>query len=324
MKRVTMLWAGVLLATVWGLAGCGEGGASGGKATSIPDSPEGTVKAVASSLANNQPRAVWDAMPGKWQTDVNSLVSEFAGKMDAEVYDTTFATVGKLSDTLKEKKALILQALEDPQISGNMPITKADLEARYDTLVSFLGTIARSDASTVNGLKSLDIGKFLGNTGATLMADMDKLAELAPDPDAAEMIQTKKDLANVQVEVVSSSADAATVKITTGDKVEQEEMVKVEGKWVPKEMADEWDAKIAEAKANLAEMTGQEMAQNKPQVMQLLKSIDTRLTTVSKASTPDELKQAVMGMVGAVMGQMMGGGGMGPDDAMMPPDDGGM
>lgn len=297
-------WMACLIVAAIMMVGCGEGGGGAG-AVSIPDTPDGTVKAVADSLAKNQPRAAWDAMPARWQTDVNGLVSDFAGKMDAEMYDTTFSLMGKLSDTLSKQKALVLAMLQDPQMQNMVPLDAAALESRYDTVVAFVGTLARNDASTLAGLKQLDIGKFLGTTGAKLMADMERLAELAPD--ASEFRDAKAKMAAMKVELIESSNTAATLRVSTGDITEQQAMTKIDNRWVPKAMADSWDAQIAEAKASLAEMTGEAMAESKPQVMALLKSLDAGLSTVSKAETKEELQQAVMGMVGAVMQQMMGG-----------------
>ncbi len=309
MTRLSTWLVALLAVCTFTTVGCGEGGSA---ATAIPATPDGTVLAVANNLAKNQPRAVWDAMPEQWQADVTSLVSTFADKMDAEVYNKTFAVTGKLADVLANKKALVLQLMDDPELGQAMPVQKADVEARYDTIVSFVGAIAKSDAATIDGLKKLDIGKFLGTTGAKLMNDMDRIAELAPD--ANDYQQNKAKLAATRVEVISSTDTTASVRVTSGDDVEEVEMAKVGGKWVPKEMADDWDAKIAEAREGLAQMTGEQLAQNKPQVMALLNSIDTGLTTMGKADTKEELKQAVMGVVGTVMAQVMGG--MGAPDNM--------
>lgn len=311
MNRNVLNLAGVLAAAMLA-AGCGQGG---GSAVAIPQTPDGTVEAVAQSLAKDQPRAVWDAMPAKWQKDVDALVDEFAGKMDAEVYNKTFAVVGKLAGTLKSKKSLILEALDSPQMQG-LPVEKEQVAARYDSIVAFLDTIAGSDASTLSGLKSLDIGSFLGSTGARLMAEARKLSELAPPGEANQMLEQTQKLAGLTAEVVSTEGNTATVKITTGQETREEQMVKVDGKWVPKEMADEWDAKIAEARAGLAEMTGEAMQQNKAQVMGVLSSIEAGLDNVAKASDQQQLQAAMQGMMGAVMMQMMGGprGPGGPGD----------
>jgi hypothetical protein len=304
MTRSHRWFASLLMVVSVVVAGCGNSG--GEAAVSIPDTPDGSVKAVAQSLANNQPRAMWDAMPAKWQSDVSGLVSDAAGKIDAEVYDKTFALVGKLSDVLAKQKKLVLQSFDDPQMAANLPVKKADVEAQYDTIVAFLGTVAKSDVSTVNGLKSLDIGKFLGTTGAKLMADMDRIAALSPD--SAELRSQKASMANVKVETLESTPTSARVRVTSGDDVQEQELTKVDGKWVPRDMAEGWDEQIAEAKAQIAEMTDAFMAENKPQMMAMLNSLDAGLNTVAKAESKEELQQAVMGMFGAIMAQMMGGG----------------
>src|SRR5690606_15368494 len=108
----------------------------------------------------------------------------------------------------------------------------------------------------------------------------------------------------------------ARVKVTRGTEITEEEMTKVEGKWVPKKIADEWDTQIAEAKEKLAQMTGTEMVNNKPQVLAMLSTVDAGLTAMGNAKTAEELKQAAMGVGMSIMQQMMSGGLPGPSDDM--------
>lgn len=296
------LWVAASVA----LVGCG-----GDSAPEIPATPDGTVKAVAQYLADNNPRAGWEAMPPAWQKDVDGLVDGFADKIDAEVYDKTFAVISKAGDVLKSKKSLIIELMNDEQFKAQSPLDMAEVSKQYDTVVDLVNTIAKSELRTRDGLKSMDIGKFLGGTGSKLMGQMEQLAAAAPGG-KADWEKMKANLRSLKVELVDSSDGTATLKITTDGRTEEVQMAKIDGHWVPKDMADGWTMQMNMARAQLDQMSG--MVANKAQVMQMLNQLDTGLSAMAKASTKEELQQAAMGMFGAMAMQSgMGGpgGGMG-------------
>lgn len=283
-----------LLALV--LAGCGE------SKPSVPATPDGMVKAVAHGMANNNPAVAWAAMPPKWQQDVDSLVKTFAEKVDAEVYDKTFAVAGKTSAMLKKQKPLITELMKDDQMAGAMPVDAKQVEANYDTVLRMITHITDSKAAKLSTLKTMDVGQFLGTTGSAMMKDVSTLMELTPN--AVEYRKTMKDLRNIKVEVIEQTDTSAKLRVTLGAEVKEEAMTKVDGKWVPAEMAAEWDQKIAEARAGLAELSGEEMAARKPAIMALLNTIDSGVNAMNNATTKEELQMAAMGLVGMVMQQM--------------------
>jgi hypothetical protein len=86
---------------------------------------------------------------------------------------------------------------------------------------------------------------LLAGTGGDVMEQMSSIAAMMEDSSYAKDME---DLRNIKVEVVKEEGDKATIKTTVGKKTNTEEMVKVEGKWVPKEMADDWDKEMEKAR----------------------------------------------------------------------------
>jgi len=300
--RLTLTTTLTLLTTLCLLTACGD------SAPSVPDTPDGTVKAVADGLANNNPRVVWAAMPESWQKDVDGVVDSFADAVDTEIYDKSFALISKLGDVLKNKKSLILELAKDEQAGRQLPLDASKIETNYDAVVSMVNTIAKSDLAKKDSLKSMNIGKFLGSTGASIMKDMDKVAKMNKG-DENKWLEMKEKLKSMKVEVVKTEGDTATVKISAkGEEPSEEQMVKVDGKWVPKEIADEWDEGIQEAKEGIAEMTGEGM--NKTQVLAQLSAMDSVLDQINKAETKEDLQEALGGIMMMMLGGM-GGPGMG-------------
>ena len=78
--------------------------------------------------------------------------------------------------------------------------------------------------------------------------------------------------------------------------------MRVEGKWITKDMADKWPSQIPEARSRLAKQSSESLAQSKPQVMQAFAAADSVLDQLNEAQTPEQFEQTMkMGMF-----QMMG------------------
>lgn len=271
----------------------------------VPSTPDGTVTAVAAALADGKPQVLWTALPASYQKDVTGLIRAFADKMDADIYDKGWGLAKKLVKVLREKRAFILAS---PAMAKG-GIDKAKAEAQWDTLVGALEALVNSEASSVAGLKSVDVGDFLRNTGSKLMSAASKGSQLTPDDKYNKEFVAK--LRGVKAEVVSSEQDKATLKMTVpGEEPETVELVRVEGRWVPKVIADGWSQGIADLRESLDKMSGDALAKKKPQILAMLGAAEPMLDQFLKAETQEQFNQVIaqtMGMVGGLVGGMMGG-----------------
>ena len=57
---------------------------SGGGPAAIPETADAALRAILNGLHENRPEAVWDALPGSYQQDVNDLVHLFARRLHPE------------------------------------------------------------------------------------------------------------------------------------------------------------------------------------------------------------------------------------------------
>jgi hypothetical protein len=94
--------------------------------------------------------------------------------------------------------------------------------------------------------------------------------------------------------------------------------VKIEGRWVDKEMATNWPKGVEEIKMGLGMMKGQ-LAQNRMQAMMVLGMADNTINSLMAINTKEEMA-AKFGEVAQALGPMiMGGMGGGPPGGGMPP-----
>jgi hypothetical protein len=82
-------------------------------------------------------------------------------------------------------------------------------------------------------------------------------------------------------------------------------MVRVEGRWIPAELAEEWPQFVEDAREGLAEMTPENMAAQKTQIMMFFGMADGFIEQIASLQTPEEFDAAVGPMLAPLMGGEM-------------------
>lgn len=259
-----------------------------------------TVNGVVTELAKGNPKAVWDAMPASYQKDVTEIIHLAAGKVDPGVMTKMQGLMGKTTNLLKTKKAFILNS---PMLADAGPEI-AELEKNWDGMVGLAQTLVDSDLMKIEKLKTMDPGAFLGTTGTKLMTQIQVLAKASGTDMLATIGQAKAthkaDTENGNAIVTMSHPD---------ERDEDLEFTKVDGKWVPADMAKEWDAQMAAAKAEIANINPEQQQQQNMQAIMMMTMVETVVDQLAVAKTQEEFD--------ATLGALLGGFGLGApqDDA---------
>lgn len=268
------------------LGGCGQ------DTPQTPKTPSSAIQAITQGLNEGKPAVVWEAMPASYQTDVTGLAHDFAAKMDTEIYDKAFGMLGKATNVLKTKRDFFLNSA----FMKNVPIDKEKLTSNWDTVADLFTAVTASELNKLENLKTIDIGKFLQTDGTKILSKLRTVASIQ-EGNPLEM------LANIKVELVQSEGDSATVKVILPDEEEDEiDMIKVEGKWIPKEMAEDWSKMIADGKAALEDMTQNALAENKPKVIGMMAGVEAAIDQLAQAKTQEEFDKVIGGLMGSLMG----------------------
>ena len=262
-------------------------------AAEIPDSPDGTVRFVMEQLADRHPEVLWQALPPTYQKDITELTHSFAAKMDPDVWSAAFALGGRTAALLRDKKDIIL-ASSFADMAGE---ERDSLANGWDAGVGFLDSFFSSDVSRLDALETIDWGSYLATTGRDLMNLAAERSKASGEDTFDEEI-TKK-LEQAKIELVSRDGDSATVKVSAPDEDPEDiELTRVEGRWVPSEMADDWDSEVAEAKQKLAALSDEEIEQSSMQTMMFIGMLDGVVAQLETVETTEEFEQAIQGILG--------------------------
>jgi len=283
----------VVLALLSG--GCGKSGAPRAAAT-----PDQAMMNVAKSMQNNDPSGTWHMLPESYQRDLNEVVRAYAAAVDADLWKAGSATFGKIEEVLRTRKNLLLSSN-----FANMAGGRAALEQNYDVAVNILGTLKSSDLMDLQKMRAADLGRILSTTGRDLMRELAKMdVNSAQIPGMQDTMGIRNTFASLQAETISQEGDKAMVRITTpGQGPEEVAFVRVEGKWIPDEMANDWDTVIQDMRGGVAQIAQMKPAE-KSQALMMLGMANGVLDQLLAAKTQQELEA----VLGGVMGMMMGGG----------------
>ncbi len=282
------------------IAACG--GQAIATADQIPSSPDGAVRFVAEKVADGHPEVVWEALPKSYQTDINDLTHLFATKVDKEVWDKSFSVLRKTTVVLQDKKDLFLGSKLVAMAEDNQD----DIAENWDTATVVLSTLVNSDLGNLESLKTIDWGRFMATTGAQLMQVAKEASAATENNDYEDDFLAKVE--GLKVEVLENGAGMATLKISAPDEEPKEvRMSQVEGRWVPSDMAQEWNKNVAEAHAKLEAITPETVAQQKMQIMMMVGMAEAFVDQVAQANSSEELDQMLQGLLGGLLGGAMGG-----------------
>lgn len=279
-------------------AGGGGGSASGPK----EDTAEATVLHIMDGVRNGHGEVAWEALPASYQEDLNGLVKSFAEGMNPQMWKQITDVVASVHKLTVDKKEFIMN---HPAVAESDDPETA--KKSIDQVSGLLKTILDA-AGDLEKLKSFDGGEFMKTTGSSLITQLDALSKLAPQQAASGPVGLAA-IDSVKVETVTSSDSSATLKIIQPDgKEETQEFIKVEGKWIPKDMADGWESQIAAAKISIADLPNK-AAEMQMSVMMVTGMVSGVLTPLQSAETQEQFNEAVAGLQQSAMGLMMGGGG---------------
>lgn len=219
---------------------------------------------------------VFEFLPDSFQADAQNLVHEFAGQMDAELWSKSFDLLTRITRILQSKKSLILN-LDNVKKSPQFETIKF----HWDSIASGLQDVVTSEISNLNSLKKCDVKEQL-RLASQLLVDKG-----LPLPKFGD----------VSVTTVESNEMTAILSYRESKDAEpkQVEFVKIEGKWLPKSIAQSWPDVVARVRARLVELPGQ-VAAIKPAVMEQLEGLNGILDQVEKARTPEQFNGAVMSL----------------------------
>lgn len=266
------------------------------------DAPDVAVQAALDALRAGNLRAGWDAIPASYQQDVTEIVHTFAANMDPDLWKAGVAIAQKATQVLRKKKAFIVG---HSKFSEGPAEIREPVEKNWDPIADLLELIATSELADLEKLKVLDVGAFLGGTGQSITDKMRVIqkdfdpAKLAPEgfPGLPVNAMPSGELPDAKVSTVQVTGDTATLRIESEGETKDVEYVRVEGKWMPKNIVDGWPDAIQKAKQALTTTMPEQLKNRKQQVLLPMTMAQAVLDQMLAAQTQEQFNQVFDGIL---------------------------
>ncbi len=275
---------------------------SGYSKSAAAKTPDKVVETVIQGLSKNEPQILWDVMPESYQKNVHELLSDFAAKMDKDIWNKTFELIQKIITILETKKDLILTG----DMINNAPVDIKQISENWSSFVSILEIIVKSELGDLEKIRKLDIEKFLAGTVSDLMKKASELSKLGKEDKYNKELDK---LTRIKTSIIKTENEETTIKIEVPD--EEPKIVvfiKVDNKWIPKDLADQWKVKISEIKKNLSEASEKISIEEKQKFLGMMKSLDGILDQILAAKTKEDLEPIIGQGIGMLIGMFLGKG----------------
>ena len=290
-NRLMILILGIIVIAF--ISGCSKSAAK---------TPDKVVDTVAKGLSKNEPQVIWHALPESYQKDVNGLLSDFAAKMDKDIWNKSFELVQKIITILKTKKDLILTG----DMVNKAPVDKKQISENWGSFVSILELILKSELADLEKIRKLDIEKFLAGTVSDLMKKASELSKLEKEDKYNKELDK---LTRIKTSIIKTENEETTLKIEAPEKEpEMVVFIKVNNKWIPKELADQWKEKISKIKNELSDVSKKITAEEKQKLRGMMKSFDGILDQILAAKTKEDFESIISQGIGMVIGMFLGKG----------------
>lgn len=273
--------------------GCGGGPVD---QLAIPETPDGTVRAVLGGLAQHHPEVVWNALPESYQQDISDLSRELADNIDPAVFDRAVAVARKGAVVLQTKKDLILSS----RYLEQSPVDAADMDAMWEASIHMLDTLLASDLADLATLRELDGEALLATTGKTLMEYAAQMP--AESEEMASFSERVAAWEQTEVELLSEEGDRAVVLLSVPDEEPIElPLVRIEDRWVPTEMATQWPVAVGEARMKIETLGSDEAAETRMQVLFGIGIVEGLIDQIDLMETTEDFDDLVGGVLGNFM-----------------------
>lgn len=261
------------------LAATGIGTASG----SFQPGAAGAVEIALEGFRTGHLELVFDFLPNSYQRDLNGLLHAFGEQVDPELWARIIRLLDRGNQVLRTKKDLLLPLF--PPAPDPVQLSEA-----WDDFTRAADSMIHGRLGDIDELRSADVRDLLRNDlGRTIRRLM--ILSVVANPGSPNPLN---DLSLVQVDLVEASDVAARVRITPPNQtnVEPTDFVSVEGKWVPRSVAEGWEATLNHARQGIGLWAREANSEEKQRVLEIVTVCERVLDQMLAAETTNQLASA--------------------------------
>lgn len=255
---------------------------------------------------------MWDAMPASKQKQLEELMVAFANKVDSRSFDMIRKTRTSIIDILRKQQKFILSS-SVLQIPSDMV---SQVEPSYPGLIDFADNLVSKDLFDGKRMQKGDMRGLLDGYTTKLSKSAEKvILGLPKDNPIRSQYEQAKSLTqagpNYRVDKTSSTTATLSMDQTPGAPPPPPpiNLVLSEGRWLPEDLVNNWDATMAQAKAGIDAMKPEQIQQGLATVLLIANAPLNNLKNAKSQAEFDKVLEELSALVPPGMGAPGLGGG---------------
>ena len=260
------------------------------------------VEAASKELEAGHVRVLWDALPTKFQNDLKEVVQLSNQSGDDQAFLVNQRLAAQLGRTLLAQREFFFNY---PAMEQIPPPVMDMVRKMYSPTAGIISVMGDQEAISFDMMKEGNLDSIIANLDEKLAPHIAEILRNIPidfNPLAS--------LTSINANAVTMDADdVGSISITTPDGQNQTlQFLRVDGKWLPKGMAGDWDNMMAQARQQ-ANVVAPEASAG---AVAAAGMVGAALGTIESAETQEEFNDVLDMYVGTIMGligsQMSAGG----------------
>ncbi len=242
----------------------------------------GAVEAALEGFRTGYLEIAFDFLPPRYQLDVNNLVQEFATRVNPELWTMSIDVLDKGNKVLRMKKTILL-----PLFPQSDP---AAMSSAWDDFTSSADLLLHNKLDDLGEMQRVDVRDLLRNDVGRTMRRLMVLSALANPGRPSPLTE----LSQVQIDLVEATDSTARVRISPPGRtdVEPTDFVKVDGKWIPRSLAEDWSSILENARKSYHFWTNSSQGPETERIREFMKLCDGILDQMLAAETPEQMATA--------------------------------
>jgi hypothetical protein len=212
------------------------------------DDPKEFVDLIYQQTSKDNYIVLWDAMPASKQKQLEELMVAFASKLDSRSFDMLRRTRTSIIDILRKQQKFILNS-SVLRIPSDLV---AQIEPNYPGMIDFVDNLVSKDLFDGKRMQKGDMRGLLDGYTTKLSKSAEKMILSLPKDNP---IRTQYEQAK------SLTLSGPNYRIDKTSSTPPINLVLSEGRWLPKELVENWDSTMAQAKAGIATMKTDQIQQ---------------------------------------------------------------
>ncbi|ELP32064.1 SHD1 domain-containing protein [Rhodopirellula baltica] len=265
-----------------------------GTSISLGENPtiEQTLKALTEFSKTVEPGGAWELMPASFRRDANEVVSLFATSVDDQTWNDAVGVIEKLHRLLDEKSEFIIN-------SGfqQNPEQKPAIASVLKSVTPLIREVLDSDLCDQAAMKGFDGNRFFQSQYPQLKRRVLEVMRVAEETGTPQFRQYNQKFFYT---VISVEGDTATVKMSGLKEDKEQTFRRIDDRWLPADLIDEWPAQTAKVRAILESLQTPEGKQSIAKVRQLIAMASAMLDPLLNSNTQAEFDKASSSLVAMV------------------------